>query len=164
MNVKIKRVKEVPLPKYAKPGDSGFDLVTAEDTLIYSGETKVIPSGLAFEIPEGYEMQIRPRSGISAKSKLRVQLGTIDSGFRGEVGIIVDNTSNDKFPIFIAKYDRIAQAIIAPVEQATFIEVDTLEQTQRGSGGFGSSGVKSAYDKAVEANGAALEKLSKEAE
>ncbi|PEY54703.1 dUTP diphosphatase, partial [Bacillus cereus] len=90
--MKIKRVKDVELPKYAKPGDSGFDLVAAEDTIIWPGETKVVPTGLAFEIPPRYELQVRPRSGISRNTKLRVILGTVDSGFRGEVGVIVDNT------------------------------------------------------------------------
>ncbi len=93
LRVKIKRVKDVELPKYAKPGDSGFDLVAAEDVIINPGETKVIPTGLAFEIPPGYEMQVRPRSGMTRDTKLRVALGTIDSGFRGEVRVIADNIS-----------------------------------------------------------------------
>lgn len=84
LRVKIKRLKDVELPKYAKPGDSGFDLVAAADTIIWPGETKVVPTGLAFEIPPGYELQIRPRSGMTRDTKLRVVLGTIDSGFRGE--------------------------------------------------------------------------------
>ncbi|EJS63439.1 dUTP diphosphatase [Bacillus cereus] len=168
LRVKIKRLKDVELPKYAKSGDSGFDLVAAEDVVIKPGETKVIPTGLAFEIPPGYEMQIRPRSGMSRKTKLRVALGTIDSGYRGEVGVIVDNVSmveyasmprfnagimagdNDfsitkpvKYEVIeISKGDRIAQAVIAPVETAHFEEVDELSVSERGVGGFGSTGVK----------------------
>ncbi|MEB9670989.1 deoxyuridine 5'-triphosphate nucleotidohydrolase [Bacillus thuringiensis] len=103
LRVKIKRVKDVELPRYAKPGDSGFDLVAAEDTIIQPDETKVISTGLAFEIPPGYELQVRPRSGISRKTKLRVVLGTVDSGFRGEVGVIVDNISDPNYMIISDK-------------------------------------------------------------
>ncbi|PGT05086.1 dUTP diphosphatase [Bacillus cereus] len=158
LRVKIKRVKDVELPKYAKPGDAGFDLVAAEDVIIEPGETKVIPTGLGFEIPPGYELQIRPRSGISRKTFLRVVLGTVDSGFRGEVGVIVGNTSypgnsitlgiNDEHEIYksvkyeIKKGDRIAQGVIAPVVTAHFVEVDELSENDRGIGGFGSTGVK----------------------
>ncbi|MDC2867515.1 dUTP diphosphatase, partial [Bacillus sp. BP-3] len=94
LRVKVKKMNEaVELPKYAKPGDAGFDLVAAEDTIIEPGETKVIPTGLAFDIPLGFELQVRPRSGISRKTKLRVVLGTVDSGYRGEVGVIIENIS-----------------------------------------------------------------------
>ncbi|PEP36663.1 dUTP diphosphatase [Bacillus wiedmannii] len=146
LRVKIKRVKDVELPKYAKPGDSGFDLVAAEDTIIWPGETKVVPTGLAFEIPPEYELQVRPRSGISRNTKLRVILGTVDSGFRGEVGVIVDNTErnlgvNMKARI-IERGTRIAQGVIAPVETAHFVEVDELSDSERGVGGFGSTGTK----------------------
>jgi len=168
LRVKIKRVKDVELPKYAREFDAGFDLVAAEDVTIEPGETKVIPTGLAFEIPPGYEMQIRPRSGMSRKTKLRVVLGTIDSGYRGEVGVIVDNVSTVEYAskpryatgilvgdndfnitkpinyevIKINKGDRIAQGVIAPVETAHFVEVDELSDSERGAGGFGSTGTK----------------------
>lgn len=99
LRTKIKRVRDVELPKYAKTGDSGFDLVAAEDTVIWPGETKVVPTGLAFEIPPGYELQVRPRSGMTRNTKLRVVLGTVDSGYRGEVGVLVDNTEILKRPI-----------------------------------------------------------------
>ncbi|HDR4368857.1 TPA: dUTP diphosphatase [Bacillus cereus] len=146
LRTKIKRVKDVELPKYARPGDSGFDLVAAEDTIIWPGETKVVPTGLSFEIPPGYELQVRPRSGISRNTKLRVILGTVDSGFRGEVGVIVDNTErnlgvNMKAHI-IERGTRIAQGVIAPVVTAHFVEADELSESQRGSAGFGSTGVK----------------------
>lgn len=168
LRVKIKRLKDVELPRYAREFDAGFDLVAAEDVIIKPGETKVIPTGLSFEIPPGYEMQIRPRSGMSRKTKLRVTLGTIDSGYRGEVGVIADNASiieyasqprfaagisvgdNDfnitkatKYEVIkISKGERIAQGVIAPVETAHFVEVDELSDSQRGTAGFGSTGVK----------------------
>ena len=92
MNVNVKRLSpDAQIPAYAHATDAGFDLVAAEDVIIEPGETACVPTGLAFEIPEGYEMQIRPRSGITLKTPLRVQLGTVDAGYRGEVGVIVDN-------------------------------------------------------------------------
>ncbi|MED0946210.1 deoxyuridine 5'-triphosphate nucleotidohydrolase [Bacillus mycoides] len=91
LRVKIKRVKDVELPKYARKFDAGFDLVAAEDVILWPGETNVIKTGLSFEIPPGYEMTVRPRSGISRRTMIHVALGTIDSGFRGEVGVIVKN-------------------------------------------------------------------------
>ncbi|MGA4466340.1 dUTP diphosphatase [Bacillus bombysepticus] len=146
LRVKIKRVKDVEMPKYAKPGDSGFDLVAAEDTIIWPGETKVVPTGLAFEIPPGYELQVRPRSGMTRSTKLRVVLGTVDSGYRGEVGVLVDNIEIPKAANMqasvIEKGTRIAQGVIAPVETANFVEVDELSESDRGTGGFGSTGVK----------------------
>ncbi|HDR7669590.1 TPA: dUTP diphosphatase [Bacillus wiedmannii] len=146
LRVKIKRLKDVELPKYAKPGDSGFDLVAAEDTIIWPGETKVVPTGLAFEIPPGYELQVRPRSGMTRNTKLRVVLGTVDSGYRGEVGVLVDNIESveGKFmnSQLIEKGTRIAQGVIAPVVTAHFVEVDGLSDSERGIGGFGSTGVK----------------------
>ncbi|MCU5519839.1 dUTP diphosphatase [Bacillus cereus] len=146
LRVKIKRVKDVELPRYAKPGDSGFDLVAAEDTIIWPGETKVVQTGLAFEIPPGYELQVRPRSGMTRNTKLRVVLGTVDSGYRGEVGVLVDNTEIPKAANMqahvIEKGTRIAQGVIAPVITAHFVEVDELSDSERGTGGFGSTGVK----------------------
>ena len=169
MNVKIKRLNEAAvIPQYAHEGDAGFDLVAVEDTVVEPGETVKVPTGLAFEIPAGMELQVRPRSGITAKTKLRVQLGTVDASYRGEVSVIVDNIRdfsdgavvlygavfdiNDRHvdemsgnyengTYLIRKGDRIAQAVIAPVMQATFTEVDALGETSRGAGGFGSSGV-----------------------
>ncbi|MFE8096015.1 dUTP diphosphatase [Bacillus toyonensis] len=146
LRTKIKRVRDVELPRYAKPGDSGFDLVAAEDTIIRPGETKVVQTGLAFEIPTGYELQVRPRSGMTRNTKLRVVLGTVDSGYRGEVGVLVDNTEIPKAANMqahvIEKGTRIAQGVIAPVITAHFEEVDELSDSERGVGGFGSTGVK----------------------
>lgn len=92
MELKVKRLDDdAVIPQYAHEGDSGFDLVAVSDVIVEPGETVKVPTGLAFEIPPGYEMQVRPRSGITAKTKLRVQLGTVDAGYRGEVSVIVDN-------------------------------------------------------------------------
>lgn len=166
MNVNIKRLSpDGQIPAYAHATDAGFDLVAAADVIIEPGETACVPTGLAFEIPEGFEMQIRPRSGITLKTKLRVQLGTVDAGYRGEVGVIVDNIAREEWgstprlrnlngkaenidgthypknTYIIRKGDRIAQAVIKPVEQVVFTEVDVLGDSDRGAGGFGSSGV-----------------------
>ena len=169
MNVKIKRLHpDAVITQYAKPGDAGFDLVAVEDIIVKPGETVKVPTGLAFELPEGYELQIRPRSGITLKTKLRVQLGTVDAGYRGEIGVIVDNIAEDPFEnvvpylshidgndyrtdgeiypnetYIIRKGDKIAQGVIAPIQHAEFIEVDELSDSERGAGGFGSTGVKS---------------------
>ncbi|WP_412095553.1 dUTP diphosphatase [Bacillus inaquosorum] len=198
MNVNIKRLSpDAQIPAYAHATDAGFDLVAAADVIIEPGETACVPTSLAFEIPEGFEMQIRPRSGITLKTKLRVQLGTVDAGYRGEVGVIVDNialpslyinetfmtigiqfeqhplridgkrdpsiTEEQEHTYIIRKGDRIAQALIKPVEQAVFTEVDALGDSDRGAGGFGSSGViAESYAKAIERNSGALERLAKE--
>ncbi|QGI00199.1 dUTP diphosphatase [Bacillus subtilis] len=183
MNVNIKRLSpDAQIPAYAHATDAGFDLVAAEDVIIEPGETACVPTGLAFEIPEGFEMQIRPRSGITLKTPLRVQLGTVDCGYTGEVGVIVDNISpviyrtikddeGERYETLttkvicdvrgqfvptidgdhidgayiIRKGERIAQAVIKPVEQAVFTEVDALGDSDRGAGGFGSSGVGSPH-------------------
>lgn len=140
MQVKIKKLhSDAQIPAYAKPGDSGFDLSAAEPLGIGPYESAIVKTGLAFEIPEGYELQVRPRSGVTTKTDLRVQLGTVDSGFRGEVGIIVDNNSGSYFPV--PKGYRLAQGVICPVQRAEFIESDDLSPTERDTGGFGHTGV-----------------------
>lgn len=139
----LKLHEDAMIPEYKTPGASGVDLRTVKTIVIEPKDTVIVGTGLAFEIPEGYEMQIRPRSGLSAKTKLRVanSPGTIDSDYRGEVGIILDNTSN-VLPITIEAGERIAQAVIQKVEQVIFEEVDQLSDTKRGKGGFGSTGTK----------------------
>jgi dUTP pyrophosphatase len=141
--VKVKRLHpDAKLPQYAHDGDAGADLFANESVTIEPGETVVISTGLAVEIPPGFEWQIRPRSGLTVRTKLRVQLGTIDSTYRGEVGIIVDNTAQwDRR--HIRKGDKVAQGVIAPVIHGVFTEVDELDETSRGSRGFGSTGIKS---------------------
>ena len=143
--IKVKTLKlheDAMIPEYKTPGASGVDLRTVKTIVIEPKDTVIVGTGLAFEIPEGYEMQIRPRSGLSAKTKLRVanSPGTIDSDYRGEVGIIIDNTGIE--PITILAGERIAQAVIQKVEQVIFEEVDQLSDTKRGKGGFGSTGTK----------------------
>lgn len=168
VTVKIKKLHpDAVIPQYAHKGDAGFDLVAAEDVIIAPGETKAIPLGLAFEIPEGYEMQIRPRSGISSKTKLRVSNapGTVDCTYRGEVKVLLDHTKcsveysvrcletlgGEKIEVcafyphetyLISKGDRIAQGVIQRLPDVELIETNELSDSERGAGGFGSSGVK----------------------
>ena len=143
INVKVLKLNsDAMIPEYKTNGSAGFDLRTTETMLLAPKETYIFKTGLAFEIPEGYEMEIRPRSGLSAKTKLRVanSPGTIDSDYRGEVGIIIDNIGNE--PITIQAGERIAQGVIKEVIKAKFIEVSELSITERGKGGFGSTGKK----------------------
>lgn len=140
VNIKKNHVNAI-IPKYQTDGSAGFDLHSAESGTIFPGETLVINTGLSFEIPLGYEIQIRPRSGISLKTKIRVSNspGTVDSDFRGVVGIIIDNIGTESFCINVG--DRIAQGVLCPVAKAIFNELDQLSDTSRGSGAYGSSGV-----------------------
>jgi len=146
MKVKIKKLHpDAIIPKYQSSGASGFDLHALEDVEIFYGETKLVKTGLAVAIPEGYELQVRPRSGTSLKTGLRVanSPGTIDADYRGECCIIMHHTFNNLqygHPIQIKKGDRIAQGVICPVLQVEFEEVDNLDDTERGQNGFGSSG------------------------
>jgi len=149
MKIKIKKLRsDVEIPTYATSGAAGFDLRASQDATIYPNGTAFIGTGLAFEIPEGYEMQIRPRSGMSAKTKVRVanSPGTIDSDYRGEVKIILDNiydkNTGNMDAYTIRKGDRIAQGVICPVLQVEFEEVEELDETERGEGGLGSTGSK----------------------
>ena len=154
MKIKIKKLNErAVIPAYAKEGDAGFDLVTVEEVVIPAYGTVAIKTGLAVELPMGYELQVRPRSGISLKGLKtylpcsdcngiaypRVQLGTVDSGFRGEIGIITHNPHNES--IVIPAGTRLAQAVINAVETAIIEEVEELTESARGTAGFGSTGV-----------------------
>ena len=128
MNIKVKKLyKDVVLPEYKTSGAAAFDFESMIDIIINPNETKIIPTGLAFEIPDGYELQVRPRSGLSAKTKLRVSNspGTIDSDYRGEVCIILDNISSEE-SYTINKGERIAQGVISKVEKITFEEIKKL--------------------------------------
>lgn len=130
------------IPTYAHPGDAGADLCAAIEhpVVVYAMETKRIHTGLRVAIPDGYEMQIRSRSGLARNGIIVTNSpATIDSGFRGEIGVLLTNLS-DK-PFNVAPGMRIAQAVIAPVIRATFEPVERLDETQRGEGGFGSTGV-----------------------
>lgn len=141
MNVKVKILHpDAVMPSYEHQEDAGFDLYSVEDVLVYPGCTAFIPTGLAFEIPRGYELQIRMRSGASLDTPLIVANapGTVDAGFRGEVAIIMRNISSTGFTV--RKGSRLAQGVISPVAQATFIRSDRLDPSSRGSGAFGSTG------------------------
>ena len=128
------------IPVYQREGDAGFDLYACADTLIPPNEAAIIPTGLAFAIPDGFEMQIRLRSSAALKTPLIIANapGTIDSGYRGEVGIIARNLSNKEW--LVRSGERIAQGVICPVYKALFVEQDRLPDSKRGTGGFGSTG------------------------
>ena len=139
--------KDLPAPEYATLGSAGMDLVAAvpanEPMKILPGSRAAVPTGLAFAIPQGFEGQVRPRSGLALKNGVTVlnAPGTIDSDYRGEVKVILVNTSDETFEI--TRGMRIAQIIFARVEQMHLQEVNSLDETARGSGGFGSTGVQS---------------------
>lgn len=156
---------DATIPTKAHPTDSGFDLCAYADVIIEPGATIVVATGIAVNLPAGYEAQIRPRSGVTSKTKLRVQLGTIDNSYKGAIGVIVDNTYqslgwDDTMPndlngnpvdvcpegvsdgtYFIRKNDRIAQLVITRLPDIEAIEVFDVEESERGAQGFGSSGV-----------------------
>ena len=141
----IKRLsKNIHLPKYETDGSSGMDLAAnIEHTLeIEPGKSAIIPTGLAVSIPKNFEIQIRPRSGLAAKNQISVlnTPGTIDADFRGELKVILINLGKKTFKI--EKGLRIAQMVLCPVIKAVLKEVDELEDTERGAGGFGSTGIK----------------------
>jgi len=133
---------DLPLPAYATHGAAGADIRAAleEPLTLAPGARALVPTGLSFEIPTGYEVQVRPRSGLAAKHGVTVlnTPGTIDSDYRGEVKIILVNLSEE--PFTVARGDRIAQMVIAPVVQAEFGERQSLAVSERGEGGFGSTG------------------------
>ena len=132
----------IPLPRYASVGAAGMDLVAALETplTLEPGERAAVPTGIALALPEGYEAQVRPRSGLALKHGLTVlnSPGTIDADYRGEVKVILINLGPEDFTI--RRGDRIAQLLISPVSQAAWDEVETLDDTARGTGGFGSTG------------------------
>ena len=145
IKILIKRLsKEVLLPKYETNGSSGMDLAANINSIINiePGNTAIIPTGLALSIPKGFEVQIRPRSGLAAKQKISVlnTPGTIDADYRGEIKVILINLGQESFKV--EKGLRIAQMVVCPVVQAILKEVDDLNETERGKGGFGSTGTK----------------------
>lgn len=169
----MKLDKNAIMPKFAKQGDSGFDMYTLEDTIIRAGETKLIKTGIAADLEEGYEIQIRPRSGVSLNGMkgcfrkelsyinicglniieaqkgdfieecqpyLRVQFGTCDSGYKGDIGIITYNQEN--YDVLIPKGTRLAQSVVMEVPRIQLVEVFELSESERGNTGFGSSGTR----------------------
>lgn len=125
-------------PTYAKPGDSCADLYAVSDCVLMWGETAVIWTDIALELPFGWEAQVRPRSGMSSRGVI-VHFGTIDRGYRGRIGVTMTNL-NQQHAYEVKAGDRIAQLAIVPISQAAFAEVDELAPTERGEGGYGSTG------------------------
>jgi dUTP pyrophosphatase len=130
----------LPLPAYATEGAAGMDVVAAEDVDLAPAQRHAVATGLALAIPHGYEIQVRPRSGLALKHGISAPNapGTIDSDYRGELKIILINHGQESFAI--RRGDRIAQLVLAPVTRGTWLEVDDLGETARGEGGFGSTG------------------------
>lgn len=142
MKIKVKKLnEEAVLPRYAHDGDAGMDVFSCEDAFLYPGDRKMVRTGLSFEIPKGFEIQVRPKSGLSLKNGLTIlnTPGTLDSGYRGELGIILFNTTKETYEI--KKGQKIAQVILARYEEAEVEEVGVLGESERGEGGFGSTGL-----------------------
>ena len=131
----------LPVPAYATAHAAGMDVVSAEEIILNPGDRHPVATGFALAIPEGYEIQVRPRSGLALKHGITLPNapGTIDADYRGELKVLLINHGADPFPI--KRGDRIAQLVVAPVQLASFVEVDMLDDTVRGQGGFGSTGV-----------------------
>ena len=141
--IRLKRLPhgaDLPLPAYATAHAAGLDVVAAEALTLAPGARHAVATGFAIAIPEGYEVQVRPRSGLALKHGITClnTPGTIDADYRGEVKVILANLGTE--PFAIGRGDRIAQLVPAPVQQARFAEVDELDETARGAGGFGSTG------------------------
>lgn len=139
MKMRVKMLsREARPPTYATEGAAGLDLYSPVDDIILPGARKRIETGVAIELPTGHEGQVRPRSGAALKKGLSVVLGTIDEDYRGEIGVVVFNISN--FPIQVARGDRIAQLVVAPITRVEVELSDDLSTTTRGAQGFGSTG------------------------
>ena len=144
IQIRLKRLPHgegLPLPSYATDHAAGMDVVAAEAIVLEPGARHAVATGFAIAIPIGYEVQVRPRSGLALKHGITClnTPGTIDADYRGEVKIILANLGAEPFPV--ARGDRIAQLVPAPVQHAHFAEVDELDETRRGEGGFGSTGM-----------------------
>jgi len=143
IEIRLRRLSHgegLPLPSYATAGAAGLDVVAAESLALAPGARQAVATGFALAIPPGYEVQVRPRSGLALKHGITClnTPGTIDSDYRGEVKVILANLGDAPFEI--ARGERIAQLVPAPVQRAAFLEVAELEDTERGDGGFGSTG------------------------
>lgn len=145
VTVRVQRLRpsDLPLPAYQTPHAAGLDLLAdlAEPLTLAPMERRLVPTGLAIELPVGFEAQVRPRSGLALKQGLTClnTPGTIDADYRGEVQVLLINLSGE--PTTVRRGDRIAQLVVAPVSHASLVEVDVLGETSRGAGGFGSTGV-----------------------
>lgn len=143
MELKVKKIiKAAKIPEYAHIGDAGLDLFSVDEKTIEPSETVLIHTGIKIELPENTEAQIRPRSGLALKNSITVlnTPGTIDEGYRGEIGVILINHSKNSFKV--EKGMKIAQMVIKPVIRVNVVEVSELNDTERNEGGFGSTGVK----------------------
>ena len=141
MTLRFKRIHpDAVLPAYAHPSDAGMDVRSVADLVIPAGGRALVPTGLVAIIPPMYEIQVRPRSGLALKHGVTVlnTPGTIDSGYRGEIGVILANFGDKEFSV--SKGDKVAQLVFAPVVQPEIEETDTIDDTDRGAGGFGSTG------------------------
>ncbi|MCP1211682.1 dUTP diphosphatase [Acetobacter okinawensis] len=145
VGIKVRRLshgQDLPLPEYATRGAAGMDLLAAlaAPLRLEPGQRGLVPTGLSIALPPGYELQVRPRSGLALKHGIVLPNapGTIDEDYRGEIGVIIMNAGQEAFVVEPGM--RIAQAVIAPVVRATWIECDDLDATERGTGGFGSTG------------------------
>ena len=143
IEIRLKRLPNgdgLPLPSYASGGAAGLDVVAAESLTLAPGARQAVATGFAVAIPDGYEVQVRPRSGLAIRNGITClnTPGTIDSDYRGEVKVILANLGNAPFEI--VRGERIAQLVPAPVLRAAFREVESLDETERGAGGFGSTG------------------------
>lgn len=130
----------LPLPAYATAGAAGMDVVAAEDVTLPPGGRHAVASGFALAVPDGYEVQVRPRSGLALRHGVTClnSPGTVDSDYRGEVKVVLANLGSEPFQV--RRGERIAQLVPAPVLRAELVEVDALDPTERGAGGFGSTG------------------------
>lgn len=141
MTLRFRKVHpDAVLPAYAHPSDAGMDVRSVADLTIRPGSRALVPTGLVVLLPPGYEAQVRPRSGLALKGGVTVlnAPGTIDAGYRGEIGVILVNLGEADFQV--AKGDKIAQLVIAPVTRPEIIETTEVDETDRGAGGFGSTG------------------------
>ena len=134
------RAKDFPLPEYATPASAGVDLRASEARVIPPGGRALVPTGLRIALPEGYEAQVRPRSGLALRHGVTLlnSPGTIDADYRGEIGVILMNLGQE--PFIVEPGDRIAQMVVAPVARVAWSEAEALDATERGEGGFGSTG------------------------
>ena len=142
MVLSFKRIHpDAVMPAYAHPSDAGMDVCSTRSLVIPAGNRALVPTGLVVNLPAGYEAQVRPRSGLALKHGVTFlnAPGTIDAGYRGEIGVILANFGETDFEIKTG--DRIAQLVIAPVTQPTVVEATEVDETDRGAGGFGSTGV-----------------------
>lgn len=136
---------EVPLPRYAHPGDAGADLVTTQDVRLEPGHRAVVGTGIAIALPDGYAAFVHPRSGLAARHGVGIvnAPGTIDAGYRGEIKVVLINHDPSE-PVTLLRGDRIAQLVVQRVDRARFVVVETLPGSARGDGGYGSTGTASA--------------------